>query len=131
MLSWKPLTRVKLRFLQALHLVVDARSSSFSGCTCPVAVVNDSDGRAEAQFQRALADGERVLRMAHSAADHGIDVHVKLGVFGQQLQFPVEHLQALLGNLVGIHVVDRNLQPLQARRGSGAGCGRRSAGSRW
>ena len=81
----------------------------------PAAVVNDSDGRAETQFDGALADGERVLRIRNAAADHRIDVHVKLGVFGQQLQLLVEYLQALLRNFVGIHVVDGDLQPLEAR----------------
>ena len=76
--------------------------------------MNDSDGRTEAEFQSALADGERILRIADASADHRIDIDVKLGVLGQQLQLAVENLQAFLRDFVGVHVVDRNLQPLQA-----------------
>jgi hypothetical protein len=38
---------------------------------------------------------------------------VKIGVLGQQLQLLVEHLEALLGNLVGHHVVDGDLQMVE------------------
>ena len=65
------------------------------------------------EFQRALADHQRVLGRVNAAADHRVDIHVKIGVFGQQLQFPVEHLQALLGDRVRHDVVDRDLQVLQ------------------
>ena len=54
------------------------------------------------------------LRIVDAAAHHGIDVHVKIGVLGQQLQLLVEHLQALLRNLVRHDVVDRDLQVLEA-----------------
>ena len=43
-----------------------------------------------------------------------VDVHVKIGMFGQEEQFPVEHLQALLGNVVRHDVVDGDLQMLEA-----------------
>ncbi len=46
--------------------------------------------------------------------DHRIDVHVEVGMFGEQLQFLVQNLQAFLRDFVRSHVVDRNLQPLQA-----------------
>jgi hypothetical protein len=76
--------------------------------------VNDADGRGEPQLDGALADRQRVLRRrVNSAAHHGIDVDVKIGVFGQQLQLLVEHLQALLGHLVGHHVVDGDLQMVE------------------
>ena len=39
---------------------------------------------------------------------------MELGVFGQQLQLAVEHLQALLRNLVRHDVVDGDLQVLEA-----------------
>ena len=49
-----------------------------------------------------------------AAADHGIDVHVKVGVLGEVLQLLVEDFQALLRNIVGVHVIDGNLQPLES-----------------
>jgi hypothetical protein len=56
----------------------------------------------------------RVLRIPYAAADHRIDVDVKLGVLGQQAQLAVQHLQALLRNVVRHHVVDGDLQMLEA-----------------
>jgi hypothetical protein len=44
-----------------------------------------------------------------------VDVHGKLRVLGQQLQFLVQHLQALLRNFVRLHVVDADLQVFQPR----------------
>ena len=61
--------------------------------------------------------------MAHAATDDGIDIHVKVGVFGEQLQFPVENFQTLLRNFVGIHVINRNRAPYnQDPRRSASGC---------
>ena len=54
------------------------------------------------------------LRIVDAAAHHGIDIDVKFGVLGQQLQFLVEHLQALLRDVVGHDVVDRDLQVFEA-----------------
>src|SRR6266496_4796344 len=50
----------------------------------------------------------------HPAADYRVDIHVKIGILSQHLQFFVEDFQALLRNVVRIDVVDRNLQPLKA-----------------
>src|ERR1017187_8058988 len=52
--------------------------------------------------------------VCYAASHHGIDVDVKLGVFLQEEQFAVEHLKALLGNLIRQDVVDGDLQMLQA-----------------
>ncbi len=76
--------------------------------------MNDADGRGESQAERAFADGERVLRIADAAADHGVDVHVKVGVGGQVLELLVEDFEAFLGNVVGGDVIDGNLQPFEA-----------------
>src|ERR1035441_6958711 len=79
-----------------------------------VAIVNDADGGGESQFQRPPADHQGILGGVNAAADHRVDVDVKIGVFRQQEQFAVEHLQALLGNGVRHDVVDGDLQMLQA-----------------
>ena len=51
--------------------------------------------------------------LRNAAAHDGIDVHVKLGVLGQQLQLLVENLQALFRNFVGVDVVYGDLEPLE------------------
>src|SRR5437867_13216440 len=62
-----------------------------------------------------MGDGERVLRVFNAAAQHRVDVHVKLGMLCQELQFFVQDLQALLGDLIGLHVIDADLKMFQAR----------------
>ena len=81
----------------------------------PAAIVNDADGGSEPEFHGALPNHQRVLRMRNATAHHRIDIHVKISVLCEQLQLLVEYLQALLRHLIGIHVVDGNLQPLESR----------------
>src|SRR5260370_29019362 len=54
------------------------------------------------------------MRIRNSATDHRVDVHMKIDVLGQQLELLFQNFQTFLGNLVGIDVVDGNLQPLEA-----------------
>ena len=49
-----------------------------------------------------------------SAAENGIDVHLKIGVLGEELELGVENLQRFLRDFVGIHVVDADLQVFEA-----------------
>ena len=79
----------------------------------PGAVVNDAHRGSESQLHGALAHHQRILRIANAAAHHGVDVHVKIGVFGQQLELLVQHLQALLRNIVRHDVVDADLQVVE------------------
>src|SRR5438270_2902633 len=50
-----------------------------------VAIVNNANRRSEAQFNGPPAYCQRVLWIADAASHHGVDVHVELGVFSQQL----------------------------------------------
>ncbi len=75
--------------------------------------MQNAHGAGEAQLPRAARHRQRVLRIFHAAAQHGIDVHLKHGVLGQQLQFLIEHLEALFGDFVGHRVVDADLQILE------------------
>ena len=79
-----------------------------------VAVVNDANRRGKSQFDGATRDGEGVLGMMDVTAQHGIDVDVKIGVFGEQLQLLVEDFQAFLRDFVGLRVVDADLQEFEA-----------------
>src|SRR3954471_2927749 len=76
--------------------------------------MNEADGGGEAQLDGTGAEGERVLRIVNAAADDGVDVHVKFGVLREQLQLLVEHLEALLRDIVGHHVVDGDLHVVKA-----------------
>src|SRR4029077_18731277 len=94
--------------------MVDAALFSTQGLQLAAAVVDDADGRAETEFDGALADGEGILRIRDAAPYYRVDVHVKLGMFGEQLQLLVENLQAFFRNFVGIYVVDGDLQPFES-----------------
>ena len=83
------------------------------GLELAVAIVNDADRRGESQFNGSARDGEGVFGMMDAAAQHGIDVDVKIGVLGEQLQFLVEDLQAFLRDFVGLRVVDADLQEFE------------------
>src|SRR5712691_10673048 len=100
--------------LHRLHFEIDATLFFAQRLQLAAAVVNDADGRTESEGDGAFADGERVLRITNAAADHGIDVHMKVGVFGQQFELAVENFQAFLRDVVGIDVVDGDLQPLES-----------------
>src|SRR6202035_2804209 len=99
--------------LQSLHLVIDAAFFASERLQLAAAIVNNSDSRSETKLHGALSDHERILRMRNAATHHGIYIHVKVRMLGEQLQFLVENLQTLLRYFVGIHVVDGDLQPLQ------------------
>jgi hypothetical protein len=78
------------------------------------AVVDDADGGGKAQFDGPARDHEGVIGVLHSPAHNTIDVGMEQAVLCQQAEFPVEHLQALLRHLVRHHVVDGDLQMIQA-----------------
>src|SRR4051812_11543817 len=61
-----------------------------------------------------MSDDQRVFRIASAGTDHGIDVHVEVGVFLQELQLLVEDFEAFHGDFVGLHVVDGYLQVVEA-----------------
>ena len=75
--------------------------------------MDDAHRGSETQFHGALADHQRILGIANTAAHHGIDIHVKIGVFGQKLELLVQHLQAFLRDVVGRNVVDADLEVVQ------------------
>src|SRR6185312_5144673 len=81
---------------QPPHLVPDRTLLIPQWFQLTAAVVNDADGRGKSQRKRALADGQRVLRMGNASADHRIDVYVEIRVLRQHLQLRVQNLEALL-----------------------------------
>ncbi len=76
--------------------------------------MDDADGGGKSQLQRAARNRQCVLRILDAAADDGIDVDVEVGVFGEHLQFLVENFQALLRDLIRLHVVDGNLHVIES-----------------
>lgn len=94
---------------EILKLAVDGEFLFTERFKLAAAIVNDADGATEAEFERAAADDESVIRVLRTGAKDGIDVHVEFGVFGEHLQFLVEDFEALLGHVVGHDVVDGDL----------------------
>src|SRR5579859_4223004 len=111
------LEKIQLRVTalgHALHPQVDFALFGLERLQLAPAIVNDADGRSESQLDSAPSYLERVFGIVNAAAHHGIDVDVKLGVFGQQFELLVQHFQALFRNVVGPDIVDRDLQMLEA-----------------
>jgi len=108
-----------------LHLAINIALFDIEGLELPAAVMNNSDGRGEAKRERTTADRQGVIGIANPTTDHGINVHVKVGVFRQQLQFFIQHLQAFFGDIVRHYVINTDLkmfkpgaiQPLNALGG--------------
>ena len=84
------------------------------GLKLAVVIVQDSHRAGKAQFQRAARHGERIIGIPHRAAQHRVDIHLENRIAREHLELAIEHLQAFLGNLVGLDVVDGNLQVVQA-----------------
>src|SRR5260221_13590209 len=47
------------------------------------AVMDDAYSRGKAQFHGALADRHCIPLLSYPGADHGVDIHVKLGMLAQ------------------------------------------------
>ena len=77
-------------------------------------VVNDSHRTCETKSTARFVTVIGVFRIANAAADDGIDVDGKLCVFRQKFEFLVQNLQTLHRNIVGLDVVDADLQVFQA-----------------
>src|SRR5208282_217312 len=69
--------------LHRLHLVIHAALVFSQWLQLSTAIVNDADGRTEAQRQSPSADGERILRIADTAAHNRVDVHMEIRMFGE------------------------------------------------
>src|SRR5579864_6132406 len=80
----------------------------------PAPVVEYAHSRRKSQLDGALGDCQSVFRMVDAAAEHGIDVDVKIGVLGKQLQLLVEHLQTFFRDFIRHRVVDADLQEFEA-----------------
>ena len=76
-------------------------------------VVDQADRRRVTQFDRPLRDRQCVLGVAQAATEHGVDVDAERGMLRQHPQLRIEHLQALLRDVVRRHVVDADLQVIQ------------------
>ena len=76
-------------------------------------IVDDANRGREAELPRARVDRPRVFGVLDAAAEHRVDVDVEGGVVLQVLQLLVEHPQALLGHIVGLDVVDADLQKIE------------------
>jgi len=95
---WRPGTsgnRARWLFSSAFILVVHLAFAFAERAKLAVAVVDDSHRCREPQLHRAAADHQSIVGIVDASADHGVDVDVKVGVLGQDLQLLVQYLQAL------------------------------------
>ncbi len=78
------------------------------------AVVDETHGRRETQLTRPLRNDQRVRRIANARANDRVDGDVELRVLREPAQLLIEHLQALHRHVVRLHVVDADLQMVEA-----------------
>ena len=98
---------------QVRDLRVHGALSGVEGLQRSRAVMNQADRCTETELQRPPGDHQRVRRLSNSGTEHGVDVDVELRVLGQVLELLIQDLQALVRDLVGDHVVDADLQPVE------------------
>ena len=75
--------------------------------------MDDAHRARQTELDGPVSDLQRVFGILDAAAQHGVDIHLKDGVLGQQGKLLVEHFQALHGHFIGHGVVDADLQVLQ------------------
>src|SRR5271157_671448 len=96
--------------LQVLHLQKDLALVFTQRLKLSISIVNDADGGGESQLHGAAPHDQRVVRVVDATTNDRIDVDVEVSMLSQQLQFLVEHLQRLFGDIVGHHIVHADLQ---------------------
>lgn len=79
-----------------------------------VAVVDETDGGSEAESEGTMGNLESVFRIPNAAAEDGVDIDVKFGVVGEELELLVEDFEALFGDVVGDGVINADLEVLEA-----------------
>lgn len=100
---------------QVLDGAIDPLLRLAQGAHLAPAVVDDAERAGQAQPHGPASDHYRVFRIMDTGPDHRVDVHSELGVLGQQLELLIEHLQAFFGDIIGLDIVDADLQVLQPR----------------
>ncbi len=108
------LVEARIRALSEIHhLFEDLLLFVAQRLELAIAVVQHPDRAGESKLQGAAGHFQRIFRKSYAAAQHGVDVHLKFGVFGEQHQLLVQNLQAFLGSFVGQGIVDADLQVLE------------------
>src|SRR5581483_12315300 len=59
-----------------------------------VTVVQNAHRRGESKLNRAVCNRECVLRVAHAAAENGVDVDLKFSVLGEELELFIQDFEA-------------------------------------
>ena len=110
----EPVEARKGLFAELLNLTIDRSFSLVQGPQLAVPIVNDAQCAGEAQGDSPAGHLQGVLGEAYAGTDDRVDVDRKVGVLGQHHQLPVQNLEAFLGDIVRVDVVDADLQMLQA-----------------
>ena len=56
------------------------------GLKLPIVIVENANRGSKAKGNGTMRDGESVFWIAYAASEHGINVHVKFGMFRQQFE---------------------------------------------
>ena len=78
------------------------------------AVMNDTQRAGEAKLDRPIGDQFGIFGIANSPADNGVDVHCKFRKVPEVLEFPVQDLETFARDLIGLNIVDADLQVFES-----------------
>lgn len=110
----EPIEPAVTLFSVILDLAIDALFASVERLHRAAAVVNDPEGAGESQLHGAVRDRLRIFRIANTSADDRVDIDGELSAVREVLEFLIEDLQTFQRHIVGLNVVDADLQMLES-----------------
>ena len=99
---------------EAADLLVDAELAFGESVALARAVVDNTDGAVEAEGAGTACDSEGVLGVFNGDAQHGVDRDGELGFTREPLELALKDAEGLLGDVVGLNVVDADLEVIKA-----------------
>ena len=77
--------------------------------------MDDSKRARKTKLKRSIGNRHGILGILDASANDGIDIDREFGELGEVLEFLIQHLQTLHGNVIGLNVIDADLQVLESR----------------
>src|SRR5215472_1335607 len=77
-------------------------------------IMNESHSTVKSQCPSAIRNGKRIFGVSDGTTQDRVDVDTELCVIGKPLKFPIQYFQALVGNFIGVDIIDADLQIIEA-----------------
>ena len=99
---------------EGLEGLVDLQLALPQRLELAAAIVEDAHRAREPELTRPPGHRQRVLGVLDARTHHRVDVHAELRLLGQPLQLGLQQAEALHRDLVRLHVVDADLEEVEA-----------------